>query len=98
MVKQMMSDMNIEFEYQLHRSLRDYLQTTEPAAPAPGPVEKLELAPPSTVPEAAPLSPDTPPPDLPPPVTPPAFTPPPFTPPPFTRPLPSAMPFSSPAP
>ena len=93
MVKQMMSDMNIEFEYQIHRSLRDYLQTTEPAAPPPGPVEKLELAPPPAIPEGAPLSPDTPPADLPPPVA-----PPPFAPPPFTRPLPSAMPFSSPAP
>jgi hypothetical protein len=50
MVKQMMSDMNVEFEYQVHRSLRDYLQTTAPAAPEPGPVERQDLAAPAEVP------------------------------------------------
>ena len=47
LVKQMMADMNVEFEFQVHRSLRDYLQTTAPAAPEPGPVDRQELAPPA---------------------------------------------------
>jgi hypothetical protein len=51
MVKQMMTDMNVEFEYQVRHGLRDYLQTTSPSAPGPGPVERQDLAPPGGVPE-----------------------------------------------
>lgn len=48
MVKQMMTDMNVEFEYQVRRSLHDYLQAAEPAAPQPDAVDQQELAPPGT--------------------------------------------------
>ena len=43
--KQMLDDMNIELEFQLRRSLRDYLQTTT-TAPAPAPVQQQDLSPP----------------------------------------------------
>jgi hypothetical protein len=44
--RQMMEDMNVEFEYQVRRSLRDWLQ--EPTtAPPPPPVERQPLGPPS---------------------------------------------------
>jgi hypothetical protein len=50
MVTQMMSDMNVEFEYQVRRSLRDYLQpATAGVAPAPAPVQSQDLAPPPTL-------------------------------------------------
>jgi hypothetical protein len=55
MIKQMMSDMNVEFEYQARRSLADFLLSgaQAPATPAPG--EEQELPPPSaTAPAAAP--------------------------------------------
>ena len=42
--QQMMQDMNVEFEYQVRRSLRDWLQETT-TAPAPGPVEQQPLSP-----------------------------------------------------
>ena len=41
--KQMMSDMNVEFEYQVHRSLRDWVQATSDSAPLPAPVEAQPL-------------------------------------------------------
>lgn len=44
--RQMMADMNVEFEYQIRKSLRDYLQPTAAAAPAGGPVEAQPLPPP----------------------------------------------------
>ncbi|HYZ64511.1 MAG TPA: hypothetical protein VE650_18830 [Acetobacteraceae bacterium] len=44
--RQMMDDMNVEFEFQVRRSLRDWLQEPE-LAPPPPPVERQELAPPS---------------------------------------------------
>ena len=44
--RQMMEDMNVEFEFQVRRSLRDWLQ--EPTtAPPPPPVERQNLSPPS---------------------------------------------------
>ncbi len=64
LVKQMMSDMNVEFEFRIHQSLRDYLQTTAPAAPPPGPVEQEDLTPPTpalTLPPAGPAGPAAPP-------------------------------------
>ena len=82
LVRQMMADMNVEFEYQVRRSLRDYLQTTAPAAPEAGPVEQQELAPPAT--------------DMAPPSLPPAE--PGSEPEPAEPQFPSAVPFSSPAP
>ena len=46
LVTQMMSDMNVEFEYQVRRSLRSYLQSTTPAAPPPPPIQTEQLTPP----------------------------------------------------
>ena len=43
MTKQMLDDMNVELEFQLRRSLRDYLQTTS-TAPAPAPVQQQDLS------------------------------------------------------
>ena len=40
--RQMLDDMNVELEFQLRRTLRDYLQQTGPA-PAPAAVEKQDL-------------------------------------------------------
>ena len=40
---QMMSDMNVEFEYQVRRSLRDWVQTTDATAPLPPPVTARPL-------------------------------------------------------
>jgi hypothetical protein len=44
LVKQMMTDMNVEFEYQIRHSLRDYLQTTAPGAPEAGAVDTEQLS------------------------------------------------------
>ncbi len=44
--KQMLDDMNVELEFQLRRSLRDYLQTTS-TAPAPAPVQRQDLSAPT---------------------------------------------------
>ncbi|MDA8249824.1 MAG: hypothetical protein M0Z28_11685 [Rhodospirillales bacterium] len=43
LVKATMADMNVEFEYQVRHSLKDWLQTTAPAAPVPPPVEQQDL-------------------------------------------------------
>ena len=40
---QMMNDMNVEFEYQVRRSLRDWVQATAGSAPPPLPVEAQPL-------------------------------------------------------
>ena len=42
--QQMMQDMNVEFEYQLRRTLRDWLQDAT-TAPPPAPVEQQPLSP-----------------------------------------------------
>ncbi len=47
MTRQMLDDMNVEFEFQVRRTLRDYLQEVAPA-PAPAPVEQQELRAPGT--------------------------------------------------
>ena len=60
LVKQMMADMNVEFEYQIRRSLHAYLQTTAPAAPVPGRVEQQDLAPPTPVLAPPPTAPSRP--------------------------------------
>ena len=49
--KQMLDDMNVELEFQLRRSLRDYLQTAG-AAPAPPPVQREDLPVPAPAPRA----------------------------------------------
>ena len=42
MTRAMMDDMNVELEFQIRRSLRDWLQDPT-AAPPPAPVEQQEL-------------------------------------------------------
>ncbi len=46
MVNQMMLDMNVEFEFQVRRSLRAYLLSDAPAAALPKPIQSETLAPP----------------------------------------------------
>ena len=46
--RQMMADMNVEFEYQVRKSLGDYLQLTAGTAPVGVPVQSQDLAPPGT--------------------------------------------------
>jgi hypothetical protein len=82
MVKRMMDEMNVEFEYQIRHSLGDSLQTTSPGVPPPPPVELQNLGPPAppgaAAPPAssAPLTPPAPPPSAPPPTAPAPLTPP----------------------
>lgn len=47
-VRQMMDSMNVEFEFQVRKALRNFLVAGDAAAPAPttGPVERQELTPP----------------------------------------------------
>lgn len=47
MVRQMMADMNVEFEYQVRQNLKDWLQSPE-AAPAPPPVQQEDLTTPGS--------------------------------------------------
>jgi hypothetical protein len=58
-VQQAMDDMNVEFEFQVRRSLRDWLQTTATSAPLPPPVQSQALPPPGieAAPGATPLTP-----------------------------------------
>ena len=56
-VVKMMDDMNIEFEYQVKRSLRDWLQVTAGVAPPPPPVQTQDLAAPGASPVAPLTSP-----------------------------------------
>ncbi len=44
---QMMNDMNVEFEFQVKRSLRDWLQATAGSAPPPPPVQAEDLSAPT---------------------------------------------------
>jgi hypothetical protein len=60
LIKQMMTDMNVEFEYQIRRSLHDFLLTGTPAAPGPAPVEQQNLAPPAPEPTLVPVAPPRP--------------------------------------
>jgi hypothetical protein len=43
LLRQMMADMNVELEYQVGRSLHDWLQVTSEAAPAPASVQQQDL-------------------------------------------------------
>lgn len=83
MIRQMMADMNVEFEYQIRHSLKAFLQFTADKAPAPEAVEEQNLAAPGA---AEPDVVDTP-------ATAPASNARPAAPS-----APSAIPFSSPAP
>ncbi len=57
MVKQMMTDMNVEFEYQIRHSLGNYLLFTDAKAPPPGAVEQQNLdAPTASAPLPAPAA------------------------------------------
>ena len=47
--KQMLDDMNVELEFQLRRTLKDYLQTTT-TAPPPAPVQQEDLLAPAPAP------------------------------------------------
>ena len=48
LTRQMMDDMNVELEYQVRRSLHDWLQDTNPApSVVPAPVQQQPLPPPS---------------------------------------------------
>ena len=49
-VVKMMDDMNVEFEYQVKRSLHDWLQITAGVAPPPPPVQTQDLSAPGTLP------------------------------------------------
>lgn len=50
LVTQMMADMNVEFEFQVRRSLRSYLQSNAaPAVAAPPPIQSETLAPPTPI-------------------------------------------------
>lgn len=42
-VRELMDEMNVEFEYQVRRTLRDALHQTAPNAPEPGPVDAQPL-------------------------------------------------------
>jgi len=48
LTRQMMDDMNVEFEFQVRRSLRDWLQIPT-TAPAPAPVEQQDLGGPASL-------------------------------------------------
>jgi hypothetical protein len=48
LTQQMMSDMNVELEFQMRRSLGDWMQSAFGTAPPPAPVQQESLAPPST--------------------------------------------------
>ena len=51
--KQMLDDMNVELEFQLRRTLKDYLQTTT-TAPPPAPVQQQDLSAPAPAPVTTP--------------------------------------------
>ena len=50
LTRQMLDDMNVEFEFQVRRTLRDYLQAADGVAPTPPPVQTQDLPPPPGTP------------------------------------------------
>lgn len=44
--RQMMADMNVEFEYQVRKSLKDWLQVTAPEVPPAAAIQSQDLPPP----------------------------------------------------
>ena len=55
-VRELMNEMNVEFEFQMRRAMRDALQSTSGTAPEPGPVEAESLGG-TTPPDATPPPP-----------------------------------------
>lgn len=53
MVDKMMADMNVEFEFQVRRSLRSFLMGNGPAAPQPQPIQTETLSAPTAAPVPA---------------------------------------------
>ena len=53
LVHDMMDDMNVELEFQVRRSLKDWLQVAD-TAPPPPPVQQEDLSPPPGAPLAPP--------------------------------------------
>ncbi len=53
LIKQMMDRMNVEFEFQVKRTLRDWLQQVQ-TAPPPAAVQQQDLGPPGALPPAQP--------------------------------------------
>ena len=53
LIRQMMDRMNVEFEYQVKRTLHDWLQETQ-TAPPPAAVQQQDLGPPAPRPRPAP--------------------------------------------
>lgn len=51
LVRRMMGQMNVEFEFQLRKALRDKMQVTSPAAPAPDAVDAEDLQAPTKKPK-----------------------------------------------
>ena len=50
LVRGLMRDMNVEFEYQVRRAMADRLESTDPTAPPPAPVQTEELTAPGKAP------------------------------------------------
>jgi hypothetical protein len=50
LVQAMMRDMNVEFEYQVRRAMADRLESTDPTAPPPAPVQSEDLTAPGATP------------------------------------------------
>ena len=59
LLDRMMDDMNVELEFQVRASLRDWLQRTAPNAPAPAAVQQQNLAPPPGAAPGTAKPPDT---------------------------------------
>lgn len=59
-VRELMDEMNVEFEYQVRRTLRDALHQTAPNAPEPGPVDAQPLDGAATAPAPPAATPATP--------------------------------------
>ena len=50
LVRGLMRDMNVEFEYQVRRTMADRLESTDPSAPPPAPVQSEDLTAPVKTP------------------------------------------------
>jgi hypothetical protein len=78
LVKKTMDDMNVEFEYQMRKSLASHMFATKPLAPPPPGVETQDLGKPGSPPPSFPATPDS------------GTAPTPLTPPSTTQPVPDA--------
>ncbi len=57
LVRKMMDDLNVEFQFQVQRAFKDALQSTDTAAPAPASVESQDLNPAAATPQQPKLVP-----------------------------------------